>query len=96
MYLEVSIQKLIIMKLIYIIAASVIFFLSCNQNKPAKKIASAVFDTAYQTATFTDATRMEKISRVFPVIDSLYKKHAEENHFPGSLSACLQWLLLSV
>ena len=26
---------------------------------------------------------MEKIKKAFPVIDSLYKRHALENHFPG-------------
>ena len=34
-------------------------------------------------AVFTDPNRMEKIKTAFTVIDSLYKKNAEDNHFPG-------------
>ena len=63
--------------------AAIISVIACNQNKPSGKITASVFDTTYHPATFYDPGRMEKISQAFPVIDSLYKKHAEENHFPG-------------
>ena len=46
-------------------------------------MAATVFDTSYKSAVFTDAGRMEKIRLVFSVIDSLYKKYADSNHFPG-------------
>ena len=63
--------------------SAIIFLIACNQNKPSGKLAEIVFDTAYQTATFADPGRLEKIRLAFPIIDSLFKKHAEENHFPG-------------
>ena len=34
-------------------------------------------------AVFTDTNRVEKIKAAFAVIDSLYKKYAEDNHFPA-------------
>src|SRR4051812_21614588 len=37
----------------------------------------------YKPATFTDPDRMKKIEATFPVIDQLYKKYAEDNHWPG-------------
>lgn len=46
-------------------------------------MAAVQYDSAYQPAVFTDAARMEKIKKYLPVIDSLYKNHALENHFPG-------------
>lgn len=37
----------------------------------------------YKPATFTDPDRMKKIEATFPIIDQLYKKYAEDNHWPG-------------
>lgn len=37
----------------------------------------------YKPATFTDPDRLKKIRATFPVIDQLYKKYAEDNHWPG-------------
>ena len=42
-----------------------------------------LFDPTYKPAMFTDPERMEKIKRSFPAIDSIYKKLAKDNHFPG-------------
>jgi len=42
-----------------------------------------LYDSSYMPAVFTDPNRMEKIKTAFAVIDSLYKKNAEDNHFPG-------------
>lgn len=42
-----------------------------------------MYDSSYKLSVFTDAVRMEKIKLALPVIDSIYRKHAEENHFPG-------------
>ncbi|HLF45185.1 MAG TPA: serine hydrolase domain-containing protein [Chitinophagaceae bacterium] len=63
--------------------AATILIIACNQDNTSSKIADTKYDASYQTATFTDPARMEKIAQTFPVIDSLYKKHAVENHFPG-------------
>ena len=56
---------------------------SCKQNKQAEKITAVQYDSLYHPAVFTDAARMEKIKQALPVIESIYKKYAEENHFPG-------------
>jgi CubicO group peptidase (beta-lactamase class C family) len=37
----------------------------------------------YKPATFTDPDRLKKIEAIYPVIDALYKKYAEDNHWPG-------------
>ncbi|MEP7373832.1 MAG: serine hydrolase domain-containing protein [Chitinophagaceae bacterium] len=42
-----------------------------------------LYDPSYKPAVFTDPERMDKIKKSFPVIDSIYKKAAIENHFPG-------------
>ncbi len=56
---------------------------SCNQQNNSTAETKIVYDSAYKTADFADPDRMEKIKRAFPVIDSIYKKHALDNHFPG-------------
>jgi CubicO group peptidase (beta-lactamase class C family) len=66
-----------------LVPASVILFFSCNQNKSSGKIAETVYDSAYQSATFADAGRMEKIMQAFPVIDKIFKDYADTNHLPG-------------
>jgi CubicO group peptidase (beta-lactamase class C family) len=37
----------------------------------------------YKPAAFTDPDRLKKIEATYPVIDALYKKYAEDNHWPG-------------
>lgn len=59
------------------------FLFSCKQSKQAEKLTAVQYDSLYQPAVFTDAARMEKIKLALPVIDSIYRRHAEENHFPG-------------
>ncbi len=66
--------------LLLLIAA---FFFSCTENKQSEKIAATLFDTSYKPAVFTDTGRMQKIRLAFSIIDSLYKKYADSNHFPG-------------
>src|SRR6188508_255906 len=57
---------------------------SCDQNKTASSsIATVNFDPAYQSATFTDGGRMEKIMQSFPIIDKIFKDYADANHLPG-------------
>ena len=36
-----------------------------------------------QQAYFADANRLEKIKSTIPVIEKIYKEHAEKNHFPA-------------
>ena len=37
----------------------------------------------YQPPVFTDGQRLEKITALLPVVDSLYQNYAQKNHFPG-------------
>ncbi|MBL7723890.1 MAG: beta-lactamase family protein [Chitinophagaceae bacterium] len=67
--------------LVSFLAASFLF--SCKQSKQAEKNTSVLYDSLYHPAVFIDADRMEKIKLALPVIDSIYRKHAEANHFPG-------------
>jgi CubicO group peptidase (beta-lactamase class C family) len=39
--------------------------------------------TEYQPAYFADAKRVEKIRATLPLIEKIYKEHAEKNHFPA-------------
>lgn len=70
------------MKFLFALLIACILF-SCNQTKLSDRIAETVFDTAYQSATFTDAGRMEKIMQAFPVIDKIFQDYAYSNHLPG-------------
>ncbi len=58
-------------------------FFSCDQKDKKENNATATYDTSYVPAVFSDPTRLEKIKAAMSVIDSLYKKHATENHFPA-------------
>ncbi len=71
------------MKKYFLFTSVICIFLSCKQpgNKPGA--AGLLYDSSYTLAVFTDPARLQKIKMAFAVIDSLYKKHAEENHFPG-------------
>jgi CubicO group peptidase (beta-lactamase class C family) len=41
------------------------------------------FDPTYKPAAFTDPDRIDKIKKALPAIDSIFRKYAIENHFPG-------------
>jgi CubicO group peptidase (beta-lactamase class C family) len=70
-------------KLFFLLFIAVIFA-ACDQNKTASSsIATVNFDSAYQTSTFEDAGRMEKIMQAFPIIDKIFKDYADSNHLPG-------------
>ncbi len=45
--------------------------------------AQVLYDATYKPAVFEDADRLEKIKKAFPAIDSIYRKIATANHFPG-------------
>jgi len=69
-------------KLSFLIIASVILC-SFYYSKPAMAQEKVLFDTSYKPAVFIDPDRIEKIKKAFPAIDSIYKKYAADNHFPG-------------
>ena len=71
------------MKQFLILAIATGFLFSCKQTKQADKVSTVQYDSLYHPAVFTDAGRMDKIKLAYAVIDSIYKKYAEENHFPG-------------
>ena len=71
------------MRIILSVFAITSILYSCKSTTN-KVIAEPVqFDSSYKTAVFADADRKEKIKLAYAVIDSIYKKHAEENHFPA-------------
>ena len=59
------------------------FFFSCKQNDNKESRAAISYDMAYIPAVFDDSNRISKIKTAFAIIDSLYKKHATNNHFPA-------------
>ncbi len=69
-------------KLSFLIIAS-IGLCSFYFGMPAIAQEKVLFDTSYKPALFTDPARLEKIKVAFPAIDSIYKKYAVDNHFPG-------------
>jgi CubicO group peptidase (beta-lactamase class C family) len=42
-----------------------------------------LYDKGYKPAVFSDPGRLEKIKQAFPAVDSLFRKTAVANHFPG-------------
>lgn len=58
-------------------------FISCKQSANKTDAPVALYESSYMPAVFEDANRLQKIQAAFTVIDSLYKKHAEVNHFPA-------------
>ncbi|HEY6502675.1 MAG TPA: serine hydrolase domain-containing protein [Chitinophagaceae bacterium] len=71
------------MKRMMIIASVVAGLCACDQHKSVINEAPVLYDSSYKAAVFTDESRLEKIKAAFPVIDSIYKSYAVENHFPG-------------
>ncbi|HSN61253.1 MAG TPA: serine hydrolase domain-containing protein, partial [Ferruginibacter sp.] len=58
-------------------------FISCKQAGNNQIPGTGLYDSSYMPAVFTDPSRLEKIKTSFAVIDSMYKKHATDNHIPG-------------
>ena len=70
------------MKRLVVILLGTVFLFSCgskNQYPPEP----VLYDSSYHPAVFTDTARLSKIRQYLPVIDSMYRKHAEDNHFPA-------------
>ena len=59
------------------------FLFSCKQNKQVSQVTAVQYDSAYQSAVFTDAARAEKIKQTFEVVDKIFRDYADSNHLPG-------------
>ncbi len=65
-----------------VLLTGLLFFCSCKDNtRYSPEVVQ--YETSYEPARFTDSDRVSKIRQYLPVIDSIYRKHAEDNHFPG-------------
>jgi len=73
------------MKYLFVMSLASLLFAACRQTKttPAHENEKIISDSSYKPSFFADASRLEKIKAAFPVIDSLYKNYATQNHFPG-------------
>lgn len=40
-------------------------------------------NASYQAPSFTDKERVQKLQSFFPLVDEVYKRYADKNHFPG-------------
>lgn len=57
--------------------------LACRQQPAGNSSAPLLFDSTYQPAVFKDPERAKKIEALYPLVDSLFKAAARDNHFPG-------------
>src|SRR5690606_33380115 len=71
------------MKKYFLFIITLIVFSSCKQNNNDVSTSSVVYDSSYEAAVFTNPERTGRIQSTFNVIDSIYKKHATDNHLPG-------------
>ncbi|MEO8174603.1 MAG: serine hydrolase domain-containing protein, partial [Sediminibacterium sp.] len=63
---------------LFLITATVLSLNVCAQNKTVSNP-----NAAYQSPSFADAGRLQKIETLFPVVEKIYREYAEKNHFPG-------------
>ena len=71
------------MKKYFLFISVITIFISCDQKENKQSPTASLYDSAYMQAVFTDPARVEKIKAAFAIIDSMYKKHATDNHFPA-------------
>ena len=73
------------MKSLFMVSLAILAFAACRQTKRTNVSADEMIisDSSYKPAAFNDPSRLEKIKAAFPVIDSLFKNYATQNHFPG-------------
>jgi CubicO group peptidase (beta-lactamase class C family) len=64
-----------------VIIASALSFLYFDKTLVAQE--KVRYDQSYKPALYNDPGRMEKIKKSFPAVDSIYRKAAIDNHFPG-------------
>lgn len=67
----------------YVISILILLVVGIAASAQGRRAESPLFDTAYKPAEFTDPARLEKIKRLFPAIEKIYKEYAARNHFPG-------------
>ncbi len=59
-------------------------FISCEKKTEQSDIPTTIaFIKDYQAPYFADSNRLEKIKKVFPVIEQIFKDRQEKDHFPG-------------
>lgn len=61
-----------LLKKIFISTVAVLPFIANGHSKQS-----------YLPPIFVDKDRLSKIQAAFPIVDKMYKEHAEKNHFPG-------------
>ncbi len=71
------------MRKYFLFIAVISFFISCKQKDNTEIPVASLYESSYMPAVFSDPNRLDKIKMAFAVIDSLYKKHGEDNHFPA-------------
>lgn len=57
-----------------------------NVQEPSReqdKTQTSRFSPTYLEPVFTDAERLEKIRATLPAVETIFMRHAEENHYPG-------------
>lgn len=65
------------------ISFTMLLFVLCSFHHFSFAQETVLYDSSYKAAVFADPSRLEKIKKSFPAIDSIYKKVARDNHFPG-------------
>jgi len=76
------------MRIIKLIVAGLILF-GCSDSSPPKPLLnhagpeSVEFSTTYQEPVFADSNRLQKIKATLPEVETIFKRHAEKNHYPG-------------
>ena len=73
------------MKRLFLVLLPLLVLNACKQSgtQSESPVTKSEYDSSYKPAVFTDTGRLRKIEQLFPVIDSLFRQHAERNHFPG-------------
>ncbi|MCR6719248.1 MAG: beta-lactamase family protein [Chitinophagaceae bacterium] len=72
------------MRKITILAIISVFVIACNnQQKQNPTTPAASIDSSYQGGGFADTNRLEKIRQAFPLIERMYREHAQKNNIPG-------------
>ena len=56
---------------------------ACLGFRPAIAQDLVHYDSTWAPASFEDPLRVEKIKKLLPAIDSIYKKFANDNHYRG-------------
>jgi CubicO group peptidase (beta-lactamase class C family) len=71
------------MKSALFLAAAPLLFWCCKTDHQHNKVSAVQFDSTYQPPVFTEINRLQKIAAAFAVMDSVFRKYAEENRLPG-------------